>query len=112
MGTVTRAASTIQTGGIQDMIGMRPRVVGNQVFFSDDYMTNPAYGAVQVYDSNGKLTSYGETLLHEGAHIHQFQTGGLNYVPDALVAQGLAFVGLGDGYDAGALFKMAHPTKI
>jgi len=80
------------------MIGMRPRVVGNLVFFSDDYVTNPAYGAGQVHDSNGNFISYGETLLHEGAHIHQFQTGGLNCVPDALVAQGLAFVGLGDGY--------------
>lgn len=103
--TVDFSNFIIQTGGIQEMIGMRPHVIGNQVFISDEYLTNPAYGAGQVYDSNNNLTVYGETLVHEGGHIHQFQFEGLNYVSDALVAQGLEVVGIGDGYDVGAALQ-------
>ncbi|MGE0321015.1 MAG: hypothetical protein AB7S68_01860 [Polyangiaceae bacterium] len=58
-----------------------------------------------------------ETLVHELAHVWQYQHGGADYAPKALVAQGLESLGIGDGYDwrsavdAGERWKDLNPEQ-
>lgn len=69
----------------------------------------------EIVTHKGKIRE--ETLVHELAHVWQYQHGGADYAPKALVAQGLESLGIGDGYDwrsaidAGERWKDLNPEQ-
>ena len=66
----------IQQGGIENLIGMDPHAVGNDIYLPDDNFKT---------DGSGTLTTQGLQLLsHEAAHAWQFQNEGAGYLSDAI----------------------------
>ena len=83
----------MQSGGLKELLNMRPNVVGNDIFMSEEFFLDGGPG----------LTGDGlDTLAHEMGHVWQFQTQGPEYIHTALADQhnhGSDGVGTGEAYD-------------
>ena len=85
----------IQSGGIKELLGISPQTTGNDIFMRQEW-------GGDIFNDDGTLTEEGLHLLgHEVGHVWQNQNGGITYVGDALITQGLDFIGVGDGYEIG-----------
>ena len=73
----------VQTGGIEEWVGMDPHAVTNDIYLPDS-----------AFDANGNLVDI-ELLSHELAHSWQFQNGGAGYLSEAIAS----YIGSGDPYD-------------
>lgn len=85
----------IQSGGIKELLGISPQTTGNDIFLRQEWGSD-----IFKDDGTGTLTDAGLKLLgHEAAHVWQNHNGGITYVGDALITQGLDAIGLGAGYE-------------
>jgi len=91
--SINYRAVTVQSGGIKESLNMRPNVVGNDIFMSEELFLDGGPG----------LTKDGLVILsHEMGHIWQFQNRGPEYIHTALADQhnhGSQGVGSGGAYD-------------
>ena len=98
-------AIRIQSGGIKEAVGISPQTTGNDVFLRQ------AWGG-DIFEDDGTLTEAGLHLLgHEVGHVWQNQNGGITYVGEALIAQGLDAAGLGEGYEIQAALARGTPFE-
>jgi hypothetical protein len=90
--TIDYGAVRVRRGGVSDSATSRPYVVDNTIWMPAKY-----------FDANGSLTPVGITeLVHEVAHVWQYQRSGPGYLGEALAAQaryGSGLVGTGGAYD-------------
>lgn len=85
----------IQSGGIKESVGISPQTTGNDIFLRQEW-------GGDIFEEDGTLTEAGLNLLgHEAGHVWQNQNGGITYVGDALITQGLDAIGIGSGYEIG-----------
>ena len=90
--TIDYGAVRVRRGGVSDSVTSRPYVVDNTIWMPEKY-----------FGADGKLTNVGLTeLVHEAAHVWQYQHRGPGYLGEALAAQaryGNGLVGTGGAYD-------------
>ncbi|MEZ0266032.1 MAG: hypothetical protein ACAI43_14990 [Phycisphaerae bacterium] len=79
-------------GPLNADINGRARVIGNTIYMPSSDANQPLFTTDAA--GNKTLTTFGETLFHESAHVWQGQNGGGDYIHKALWGQ-IA----GDGYD-------------
>jgi len=90
--SIDYSAIKIQSGGIKEMFGISPQTTGNDIFMRQEW-------GGDIFNDDGTLTQAGLELLgHEAGHVWQNQNGGISYVGDALISQGLDAIGIGEGY--------------
>jgi hypothetical protein len=95
---------TVVSGGLGSA-GAPARTIGNTICMADE----------QFDPATGNLTSSGMvTLIHEMAHVWQYQHGGAAYIPNALGAQLDAWIRTGDrnnAYDFGRAMQQGIPWE-